>query len=355
MKKDFMKRVLSLIFALLFLAVMLTSCAGREKADGTPALAVIETSEKKSYLNFYSADMELLSSTDVDKPMLGEYTAPAVYSDGKVFVIGEIKNKKTTFETVMMIDVKDGSVTELPLSFSSIYSMCVFENCVYTITGINYVSALTRYDVSSGEKKEFKLDGFGMNFVYVYDDTVFLVDADTSGTPHATLYLLDVQTFEVKEVYDVKNYFYSVNDMLVSDGVLYIAPLTRLDKNGKEIFVSNLVCFDFDKKEFREIAIKSEYPCKDILKCKEGLVIANTNPVLLEGQGLTVYNFNSDELTTKTVAEPTIDIQCKGERLYQLSEEKISVFDLGESDFPRIKTVDSCVREGYKATTFFVF
>lgn len=356
-----MKKAIALLFATLIFVATLTSCSVDKKdntnEDSVPSIGVFTYSKNKSKLNYLNSDLEKLYSTDMDISFLGSYSNPAVYTGDKVYAVSESYGDKikSSNEKVVMVNLKTNEVKTLELSFPSIYAMYAQGNSVYTITGLNHVSTLTRLDVETGEKKTFELDGFGMSYVYACGDTVYLVASDfDSDNSYATLYLLDEETLTVKKSYDVLEYLFNVNDMLELEGKLYIAPLSKLNANNEEVFISDLICLDLATGEIEVLKMGAKYPCQKIIKYKNELVLSNTNPISMEGQGLTFFDLDTKEIRTQELDEPAVHIQISGDYLYWLSMDKIAVYDLSKPKLTKAKEIDNVI-DGMYVSTFFAF
>ncbi len=357
-----MKRIIALLSALLIFVVALSSCSsdkGQEKeSDGTAQIGIFSYTGRKTNLSYHDSKLTKLSSNQFDFPSLGSYSYPTIHTDDKIYIVSEGNSEdylNPTDDEVVMIDLKTKESKVLSLSFPAILQMFAHGNYVYTITGLNYKSTLTRLDAATGEKKEFKLDGFGMNHVYACGDTVYLACGDLLATdPYSKLYVLDENTLTVKKTYDIENYFFNVNSMLEVDGQLYIAPLSKLGRNGEELFISDLIRFDPQTEEFEVLETGAQYPCSEIVKYNDDLIISNSNPITVQGQEFTIYNPKTNKFTVKEVDSPTIHFEINGNYLYRLSMDKISVYDLTDYKFEKTAEMDTIVDDAY-VSTFFAF
>ncbi len=330
-------------------AVLFTSCSDNNSSLDSAVVGVVETSRWNTRVSYYDSDDTLLKTKKVFLPMVGYITHPAVCTDGKAFAVSGIGEFYANSK-VIMSDTTSNGIKKLKISESAVFSMHAQGDAVFCIGGLT--SDLIRFDIKTQEELTFNPEDYNGNFVYAFDDTVYFV-ADNGQ--ESVLYLLDEETLAVKKQYNTTKYFYAVEDMQFFDGKLYIAAFTKIDNNGMEAYNSDLVCFDAENETFDVIEIESDEPCKSLAASGEYLVLSSGDSRTSEKQHLTVINSNKSEVHTKEVDFLIDQVECKGDKLYCLSEEdKLVVFDLTDSELPILKEVDVSTKEGFGVSAFFL-
>ena len=312
-------------------------------------VGVVETSRWNTRVNYYDSDFTLLKTKKVFLPMVGYISHPAVYTDGRAFAVSGIGEFYANSK-VIMSDTNSDGIEKLKVSESAILSMYAQGDGVYCVGGLT--SNLIRFDIETQEELIFEPEGYNGAFVYAYDDTVYFV---ANNGQESILYLLDEKTLVVKKQYDTTKYLYSPEDMLFANGKLYIAAFTKIDENGMEAYNSDLICFDVATEKFETIKIQSDEPCKSLAMSEDLLVISNGDSRTSEKQHLTVMNIKNGEVQTKEVDFLIDQVECKGDKLYCLSEEdELVVIDLTDSEFTILKEVDVSTKDGFGVSAFFL-
>ncbi|TDW14662.1 hypothetical protein EDD63_1357 [Breznakia blatticola] len=291
------------IFLIIILfALSLVGCQQQNNDDNISSdffVGVIETTQAKedSSITFYDESLNELGTKYYDYADLSSTWDNPVYLDNSVLLVPLGLMKKADAKKVVSLNVENQEFTEYPIDRVNILCSTADEKYVYAGSNLNGECYITRFDKTTKEIKEVKLEEAGaMNTQLVVDKDKlyefynYSIEKNGELIDHNGIHIYN-DNLELFETIDLSEYCGGVYKAMIYNNKMFIP--SQFKRNGEDddqLLILDLVSYDI-----KTVTLPYKTP-DDVFEYKGSLIISHTSILEPNGSMVSVYNLETEQI-----------------------------------------------------------
>lgn len=324
-----MKKVFCFTIILVFVIILLAGCE-RDCSSGIQTenivVGVIETrgNKEKSRILFYDNDMKEVGALALDFATVGNIFYSPLVVDGALYVIPQGYANKKDAETVLEIDLSDLRITEHSIEQLAMNSVAASDDFIYTCNTLNGVSYINKCDKKNGNTEQVDISlTYISKLLYKYDRLYAFGTTYTEDDAMTSELFIYDEALNLLDKIDISECGANQYKAIEYNGNIMFTSLS--DRNDNLINTVGVV--NTSDYSVKNIQLNQDNPL-DLAIYDGKLYVTHFDVVQLSGGGLSVYDFETNELKDYSFDHGAEQMCVVNDKLYILADWKIYVYDI---------------------------
>ncbi|MCC8023026.1 MAG: hypothetical protein LIO46_04505 [Clostridiales bacterium] len=315
-----LKRIHSLLLALLLL-LPAAGCAKGPPAvfSESPVLCVVETGpDNSSYLRFLDGEFQELGRKHIPKGHVVPGFDRVYYREGEIFAAVRGNFAEYEEEIILRYHISDGTYEELDMGLWAMNNMALYEDYVFGTNAVNFIGTITNRHLVTGQVQTLEVgsDAYVDRMQVMYGMLYAVVHYTQEEQVY--LYEIEIDTLDVIRRHNITE-FGAPEHIIEHGNSIYLANQLVNVRFGPD--ATNLTVYQPADQSFRTIELGTASPY--LMQIQDGtLFITHYNPVLLEGNQVTVLDLETEEFVTHDFPHAVDEFQIDGETVYILDNDR---------------------------------
>lgn len=314
---------------LLCLSLLLFGCQSKSNQNSTVpedyAIGVIYTTGSKdsSDILYFNANLEQVGSTHYNYATMGQLFYSSVVYDGSLYVVPQGQANKKNSKTILQQDLTTFEQKEYFLDQIALYGISVDSSAIYAVNNLNRQSFISRIDRKDDTVKTAVFDDIYISTVYSYNGALYAFsDQNHNNKRISKMYCLAPESLEIISTTDISHLGSSVFSVTGVNDTLYFVPVET--SSGESNHVVGSYCISTGEINSIDFG-QAPY---HILNIGESLYVTHGDLVTGNGTELSIYQINSQKISTYDLEMWPGQITVYNDSLYVMGHDQIGKYDM---------------------------